>query len=144
MVQLKCENLTIGYDKKIILSNLSFEINKGDYLCIVGENGSGKSTLLKTILGLIPSINGEIKFCDNLTNKDIGYLPQQSVVQRDFPASCMEIVMSGFQNKSKFRPFYKKEEKTKAREILSKLGILNLENKCYLQEHYAALKKCYF
>jgi zinc transport system ATP-binding protein len=131
MVQLKCENLTIGYDKKIILSNLSFEINKGDYLCIVGENGSGKSTLMKTILGLIPSIKGEIKFCDNLTNKDIGYLPQQSVVQRDFPASCMEIVMSGFQNKSKFRPFYKKEEKNKAREILSKLGILNLENKCY-------------
>ena len=131
MVQLKCENLTIGYDKKIILSNLSFEINKGDYLCIVGENGSGKSTLMKTILGLIPSINGEIKFCDNLTNKDIGYLPQQSVVQRDFPASCMEIVMSGFQNKSKFRPFYKKEEKLKAKEILSKLGILNLENKCY-------------
>lgn len=131
MVQLKCENLTIGYDKKIILSNLSFEINKGDYLCIVGENGSGKSTLMKTILGLIPSIKGEVKFCDNLTNKDIGYLPQQSIVQKDFPASCMEIVMSGFQNKSKFRPFYKKEEKTKAREILSKLGILNLENKCY-------------
>ena len=131
MIQLKCENLTIGYDKKSILSNLSLEINKGDYLCIVGENGSGKTTLMKTILGLIPALKGEITFCDNLTNKDIGYLPQQSVVQRDFPATCMEIVMSGFQSKIKFRSFYKKEEKQKAKEILEKLSISDLQNKCY-------------
>ena len=131
MVQLKCENLTIGYDKKTILSNLSFEINSGDYLCIVGENGSGKSTLMKTILGLIPSISGNIKFYKGINQKDIGYLPQQTIVQKDFPATCMEIVMSGFQNKCKLRPYYKKEEKSKALEILEKLGISELKNRCY-------------
>lgn len=131
MVQLRCKNLSIGYDKKAILSNLSFEINKGDYLCIVGENGSGKSTLIKTILGLIPAIKGKINLSKSLTQKDIGYLPQQTVVQRDFPATCMEIVMSGFQSNCKFRPFYKKEEKKKALQILEKLGISELKNKCY-------------
>ena len=88
MTQIECKNICIGYDKNAILSNLSFSIENGDYLCILGENGAGKSTLMKTILGLIPIISGKIEFKNGLTKKDIGYLPQQTIVQKDFPADC--------------------------------------------------------
>lgn len=130
MAQIKCKNISIGYNMPIV-KNLSFELNAGDYLCIVGENGAGKSTLMKTILGLIQPIKGKIIFEKTLTKKDVGYLPQQSIVQKDFPATSLEIVMSGFQGKCGFRPFYKKEEKKKALEFLEKLGIGELKNKCY-------------
>lgn len=131
MTQILCDNISIGYDKQPIISNLSFKINKGDYLCIVGENGAGKSTLIKTILGLIPVINGKIEFKDGLTKKDIGYLPQQTIVQKDFPATVTEVVLSGFQSNMGLRPFYNKKEKNLAKQNMQKLGIEDIANKCY-------------
>ena len=95
MAQLTCRDLTLGYDGKAIISGLNFEVNAGDYLCIVGENGSGKSTLMKTLLRLQDPISGTVTTGDGLARNEIGYLPQQTVVQRDFPASVREIVMSG-------------------------------------------------
>ena len=131
MTQIECKNISIGYDKNAILSNLSFSIENGDYLCILGENGAGKSTLMKTILGLIPIISGKIEFENGLTKKDIGYLPQQTIVQKDFPATCYEIVISGFQNRCGLRPFYNKTEKQKALDIMKEIGIEKLKNKCF-------------
>lgn len=109
MAQLTCQNLRVGYDGKSVLQDLSFEVFAGDYLCIVGENGSGKSTLMKTILGLQPHISGRILTGDGLRKNEIGYLPQQTVVQKDFPASVREIVLSGCQGRCGSRPFYNKE-----------------------------------
>ncbi len=106
MAQLICKDLCLGYDGHEIIGNLNFEIEQGDYLCIVGENGSGKSTLMKTLLGLQPSVSGKILTNDGLQRKRIGYLPQQTDIQKDFPASVWEIVLSGCQNKCGIRPFY--------------------------------------
>lgn len=97
MAQLTCQNLTVGYDGRTVLQGLNFEVNPGDYLCIVGENGSGKSTLMKTILGLQAPIGGRILTGDGLRKNEIGYLPQQTQAQKDFPASVREIVLSGCQ-----------------------------------------------
>lgn len=124
-------NLSIGYDGKVILSDLNFKIEKGDYLCIVGENGSGKSTLMKTLLGLQPQLGGTIKFDDGLRKNEIGYLPQQTVVQKDFPASVKEIVLSGCQGRMGLRPFYRKEEKQLAKENMEKMEVTSLSNRCY-------------
>lgn len=123
MAQLTCQNLRVGYDGKSVLQDLSFEVFAGDYLCIVGENGSGKSTLMKTILGLQPHISGRILTGDGLRKNEIGYLPQQTVVQKDFPASEREIVLSGCQGRCGSRPFYNKEEKQLAEENLRKMQI---------------------
>lgn len=131
MAILKCENLTLGYDGKAVIEGLSFEINSGDYLCIVGENGSGKSTLMKTLLNLQPLISGEITTGDGLKRNEIGYLPQQTVVQKDFPASVWEIVLSGCLSKEGFRPFYSKRDKALAKENLERMGITELKRKCY-------------
>ena len=131
MSQLICENLTLGYDGREILRNVSFEVNAGDYLCIVGENGSGKSTLMKTILGLQPPMSGTVRTGDGLRQNEIGYLPQQTVVQRDFPASVREIVLSGCQSRCGMRPFYSKEEKQLAEENMRKMDVLPLMNRCY-------------
>ena len=117
MPQLECRNLSLGYDSKAIVSDLNFSINKGDYLCIVGENGSGKTTLMKTLLNLHSPLSGSIITGDGLKTNEIGYLPQQTVVQRDFPASVKEIVLSGCQGHCGIRPFYKKEEKIKKERI---------------------------
>ena len=111
MAQLTCKNLTLGYDNRAIQEDLNFSIDAGDYLCIVGENGSGKSTLMKTLLHLQPPISGTIGLGDGLKKNEIGYLPQQTLVQRDFPASVREIVLSGCQSRCGLRPFYNKEEK---------------------------------
>ncbi len=108
MAQLKCTNLTLGYNSKIVAENISFQVNKGDYLCILGENGSGKSTLMKTLLHLIKPISGTIETGDGVLADEIGYLPQQTEVQRDFPASVKEIVLSGCQSRCGRRPFYNK------------------------------------
>lgn len=131
MYELKCENLTLGYDDAILVENLSFEVNSGDYLCIVGENGVGKSTLMKTILGLQKPISGEIIYGDKLLSTDIGYLPQQTIVQRDFPASVREVVLSGCQSRLGRRPFYGAKEKKLAYENMEKLSISHLAGKCY-------------
>ncbi len=131
MPQIICKNLALGYDGKTVVSGLDFEVNKGDYLCIVGENGSGKSTLMKAVLGLLPPIGGSIEFGDGLKQTEIGYLPQQTVVQKDFPASVGEIVISGCLSRSGHRPFYSKEEKALAKKGMEKMGISELEKRCY-------------
>lgn len=131
MAQLKCENLKLGYNSKVVAENISFEVNKGDYLCIVGENGSGKSTLMKTLLHLIKPLSGTIETGDGVLADEIGYLPQQTEVQRDFPASVKEIVLSGCQSRCGRRPFYNKAEKQLAVDAMEKMGISNLAKKCY-------------
>ena len=105
MSQLICKNLLVGYEGKAILDPLNFEIHAGGYLCVVGENGAGKSTLMKTLLGLQQPISGQIEMGDGLRRNEIGYLPQQTIVQRDFPASVQEIVLSGCQSRCGLRPF---------------------------------------
>lgn len=131
MAHLKCIDLTLGYNSKIILENLNFEVTKGDYLCILGENGSGKTTLMKTLLHLLKPISGTIQTGDGLLPDEIGYLPQQTDVQRDFPASVKEIVLSGCQSRCKKRPWYNSEEKNLAEKIMKQLEITNLSKKCY-------------
>lgn len=131
MAQLKCENLKLGYNSKVVAENIFFEVNKGDYLCIVGENGSGKSTLMKTLLHLIKPLSGTIETGDGVLADEIGYLPQQTEVQRDFPASVKEIVLSGCQSRCGRRPFYNKAEKQLALDAMDKMGISNLAKKCY-------------
>ena len=110
------------------MENINFNVSDKDYICIIGENGSGKSTLVKTILNLIKPLSGEIEW--KIERKEVGYLPQQTIIQRDFPATVMEVVLSGFQNKA-FHPFYTKSEKQEAKQNLIKLGIENLEKNCY-------------
>ena len=111
MFQLICDQVSVGYDGKAVLQNLNFTVNAGDYLCIVGENGSGKSTLMKTILGLQPPIAGKIETGDGLKQNEIGYLPQQTAAQKDFPASVQEIVLSGCQARCGLRPFYGQQQR---------------------------------
>lgn len=130
-VQLACENVSLGYEGNVITRNINFAVSSGDYLCIVGENGSGKSTLIKTLLQLKSPISGKITLGDELSQKEIGYLPQQTVVQRDFPASAVEIVLSGCLNRCGMRPFYSKAEKILAHANMKKLGICDLKRKCY-------------
>jgi zinc transport system ATP-binding protein len=131
MALIECKNLTLGYENKIVLENLSFTLNQGDYLCIVGENGSGKSTLMKALLGLISPFKGEIIRGDGLKANEIGYLPQQTVVQKDFPASVKEIVLTGCQGRAGLRPFYNKAEKQLALDNMEKMGITEIANSCY-------------
>ncbi len=131
MAQLVCRDLELGYEGKAVVKHLNFEVNQGDYLCIVGENGSGKSTLIKTLLGLRTPMSGMIRMGDGLEADSIGYLPQQTVVQRDFPASVQEIVLSGCLGRFGWRPFYGNQEKQTARKQMEKLGITHLAGRCY-------------
>ncbi|MBQ7132764.1 MAG: metal ABC transporter ATP-binding protein [Oscillospiraceae bacterium] len=130
MAQITCKHLTLGYESKEILSDLSFNVEKGNYLCIVGENGSGKTTLVKALLGLHRPMSGEISTGDELKFNEIGYLPQQTMVQKDFPASVEEIVLSGCRS-SKFSPFYSKQQKKLAAENMVKMNIHSLRKRCY-------------
>ncbi len=113
------------------MHGLNFSVDTGDYLCIVGENGSGKSTLMKTILGLQPPINGKVMTGDGLRLNDIGYLPQQTVVQKDFPASVREVVISGCLGRCGLRPFYNSKEKQLAQKMMERMGIGDLSRRCY-------------
>lgn len=131
MALLLCRNLSLGYDGREIVGNLSFEVNAGDYLCIVGENGSGKSTLMRTFLGLQKPMKGEVIPGDGLCLNEIGYLPQQTVVQKDFPATVWEIVLSGCQGRCGIRPFYSKEDKELAVTNIARMGITELTKRCY-------------
>lgn len=131
MALIKISGVSLGYEGKAIVTDLNFEVNKGDYLCIVGENGSGKSTLMKTLLGQKNVVSGKIEFGNGLKQNEIGYLPQQTPVQKDFPASVKEIVYSGCLNGCSLRPFYSKEQKKRANDIMDKLGISDLASDCY-------------
>ncbi len=131
MAQLMCSNLKLGYEGHIVLSGLDFSADAGDYLCIVGENGSGKSTLMKTILGLLKPVSGKITWGEGLRENEIGYLPQQTVVQKDFPATVQEIVLSGCQGRAGRRPFYSRAEKELARQNMERMGIAPLSRRCY-------------
>ena len=131
MAQLTCQRLCVGYEGKSVLQELNFEVFAGDYLCIVGENGSGKSTLMKTILGLQPPISGRILTGDGLRKNEIGYLPQQTAAQKDFPASVWEVVLSGRQNHPHFPPFYTKADKEDALRNMELLDLLPLKKRCY-------------
>ena len=116
MAYITCEDLALGYEGKAVTEHIHFTVNKGDYLCIIGENGAGKSTLMKTLLRLIQPISGTIETGDGLSAYEVGYLPQQTAVQKDFPASVMEIVLTGTLNKSGWKPFYSRQQKNEAQQ----------------------------
>lgn len=129
MPLLKADNLKLGYGSVPVAENITFSVNKGDYLCVIGENGSGKTTLIKALTGLVKPLSGNIEF--GVDSLKIGYLPQQTELQRDFPASVKEIVMSGFAGNGVFHPFYSKKEKETARRFAERLGISKLWQCCY-------------
>lgn len=131
MKQIVCRDLSIGYDGKAIRKDINFFVNEGDYLCIIGENGSGKSTLVRTLLQLQQPVCGNILLENGVKKSEIGYLPQQTIIQRDFPASVREVVLSGCQNHLGIRPFYSKREKETADNMMKKLQILHLSKNCY-------------
>ncbi|MBO4594283.1 MAG: metal ABC transporter ATP-binding protein [Clostridia bacterium] len=131
MALLTCKNLSVGYDGVAVASGISFSLFSGDYLAVIGENGAGKTTVMKTVLGLIKQISGEIETGDGLKRNEIGYLPQQTAVQRDFPASVWEVVLSGRLSKIGLRPFYDKEEKRLAEDMLEELNIAHLKKRPY-------------
>lgn len=131
MAYIKCKNLVLGYEGTIVAENINFEVNRGDYLCIVGENGAGKTTLMKTLLGLTPPMGGEFVRGEGLNAHETGYLPQQTVVQRDFPASVWEIVLSGTLSSCGKRPFFGKEQKSLAEKNMRRMDIWELKKECY-------------
>ena len=131
MALITCRDVSLGYEGVTVSENINFAVEQGEYLCIVGENGSGKSTLIKTLLRRNPIVSGEIIFGDGLKANEIGYLPQQTVAQRDFPASVREIVRFGCLNSGKFRPFFSKEQIALAEKNMQLLGISHLANRCY-------------
>ena len=131
MAYITATDLALGYDSHIIVQGLNFSVDRGDYLCIVGENGSGKTTLMKTLLHLRQPMGGQILTGDGLDPNEIGYLPQQTNIQRDFPASVKEIVLSGCLGRCGLRPFYRKAEKDLAKENMQRMGIEELANRCY-------------
>ena len=131
MAQISVRDLTCGYDGHVIFTGLTFDIEPGDYVCIVGENGSGKTTLMKTMLGLQKHISGTISFGNGLRFGEIGYLPQQNALQKDFPATVWEIVLSGFQGQMGLKPFYGKHEKTIALENMELMNITFFAKRCY-------------
>ena len=131
MSLITCRDLALGYDSHAILEHLSFAVNAGDYLCIVGENGSGKSTLMRTVLGLHWPLGGEIRCGDGVKPGEIGYLPQQTAIQRDFPATVREVVLSGCQARLGRRAFYSKEEKALAAANLARMGMGAMGGRSY-------------
>lgn len=131
MPQITCSNVSLAYDGTVVADHIDFTVNAGDYLCIVGENGSGKSTLIRGLLGLKSPAAGSIVFGDGLTQHQIGYLPQQTEVQRDFPASVQEIVLSGCIGRHSLSLFYTRAQKEAARAAMEKLNITDIARACY-------------
>ena len=131
MPQIECKNICVNYESTVAVKDVSFSVDEGDYVCIVGENGSGKSTLLKAILGLEPIRSGKVILGDNIERKDIGYLPQQSILQKNFPASVMEVVLSGCLNSRGIHPFYSQKEKHLAQMNIKELGLEGIKNNSY-------------
>ena len=131
MSLIKTEHLSLSYENMTVIDNLSFEVKSGEYLCIVGENGSGKSTLVKALLGLKKPVSGSIELGDGLLQREIGYLPQQTNAQRDFPASVAEVVISGCLNSRGVRPFYSARERKLAAENIERMGLSELKKRSY-------------
>ncbi|MDR1301309.1 MAG: metal ABC transporter ATP-binding protein [Treponema sp.] len=131
MALITCQNLALAYDGTLVVQKINLAVHTGEYLCIVGENGSGKSTLMKGMLGLLPPKEGSIIFGEGLRTNEIGYLPQHTAAQRDFPAGVYEVVLAGRLGGRGIRPFYSKQDKAAATENLSRLGIQELRNHCY-------------
>lgn len=130
MALISCNDITVKYDGYTAVDSVSFMLEQGDYLSIVGENGSGKSTLIKALLGLMKPASGTVRM-DGLKQTQIGYMPQQTAVQKDFPASVGEVVLSGCLNRRGLSPFYKAADKCRARDNMERLEIGGLEKKCY-------------
>ena len=130
-ILLDCRDAALGYEGKPVWEHLSFQVHSGDYVCIVGENGSGKSTLVKSLLGLLHPMAGEIVRSPALRGGTIGYLPQQTKAQKDFPATVTEVVRSGFLSGKGMRFFYTPKEKSTALMHMGKLGVLELKDRCY-------------
>ena len=128
---IKCENASFGYDGHIIIRGMEFSVQDGDFLCIAGENGSGKTTLLRGLLRLLNPMEGAITFNPALGKTGIGYLSQDAIQKKDFPAGVMEIALSGNLGRMGLRPFYTQAEKRKAEETLRQLGIADLKNRCF-------------
>lgn len=131
MSLIAVKDVSLGYEGRAMVESLDFHIDTGNYICIVGENGSGKSTLLRTLLGLQTPLKGKIIFGDGLKRNEVGYLPQQTVVQKDFPATVREIVLSGCQARGGFHPFYTKTDKQQADFNMKKMNIDRFSGKCY-------------
>ena len=130
MPLIDCNNLRMGYEGNVVFDSVTFQVNEGDYLCIVGENGSGKSTLMKVLLGLLNPLSGSISYASGLKRNCIGYLPQQNNIQNDFPSSVYEVVLSGTLNQSRL-PFYTAKQKKTALENMERIGISNLRSKSF-------------
>lgn len=130
MELISAENITVCYERRTAVCGATFSICSGDYLCIVGENGTGKSTLMKALLGLV-RCDGKITFENGLRHSDIGYLPQQTDIQRGFPASVYEVVLSGCLNRLGRRPFYSAKERAAAEKSMALLGITDLSGRSY-------------
>ncbi|HHU53448.1 MAG TPA: metal ABC transporter ATP-binding protein [Clostridiaceae bacterium] len=131
MSLITCKNLSFEYDGILAVKDINFSVPDGAYLCVVGENGTGKSTLLKGILRLKKPFQGDIIYNDELTADSIGYLPQQTPIQKDFPASVSEVVLSGCLNSLGLKPFFTRKERNRAKSNMEKLGILHIKNSCY-------------
>lgn len=130
MIQMNCQGLALGYNSALV-RDLNFTVSAGDYLCILGENGAGKSTLMKTILGLLTPLEGIVTLSGGVRANEIGYLPQQTQAQRDFPATVWEVALSGCQSRCGLRPFYTKEEKELARQALRRMDMERFSRRCY-------------
>ncbi|MCL2756504.1 MAG: metal ABC transporter ATP-binding protein [Coriobacteriia bacterium] len=128
---ISCKNVSFSYEGKTVVADVDFAIEQGDYLCVVGENGSGKSTLIKGIIGLKQAAAGRIERAEGLNRTAIGYLPQQSLIQRSFPTSVMEIVLSGRLGSKRFISFYTKNDRVIAARVLEKLGLLELASSSF-------------
>lgn len=126
-----CEHVDFGYENHDAVVDLNLEICPGDYLCVVGENGSGKSTFIKGLLGLLKPTGGTLYVSEELRRGGIGYLPQQTAAQKDFPATVYEVVLSGTLSRRGNRPFYSGAEKRIAISNMERLGIAGLRGKCY-------------
>ena len=131
MPQISCRDLTLGYERRPVAEHLNFTVDAGDYLCVVGENGTGKSTLLRTLLRLQPPMSGAIEFGDGMCSCQVGYLPQQTAVQKDFPASVREVVLSGCLNHCTHRPFFSRGDRKIAEKNMQRLGIESLSRRCF-------------
>ncbi len=131
MSYITCEGLTLAYEGRIIVKDLDFTVNAGDYICIVGENGSGKTTLVRTLVGLKKPASGTIVFGDGIGKRDVGYVPQNILSGRDFPATVYEVVSTGLLGRMGLRPFFTKDEKQRICDAMERLDIADIRDRCF-------------